>query len=81
MRASDTHPTRFSLTLEASIEETPMTDAPRTTFDAPQNPPRQKEDPHPPESKDWREPGGDVQEPPLPGTSGNEEKFPRKGEI
>ena len=81
MRASDTHPTKFSLTLEASIEETHMTDAPRTTSDAPQNPPRRKEDPHHPKPKDWREPGGDVREPPLPGTAGNEEKFPRKGEI
>jgi hypothetical protein len=27
------------------------------------------------------EPGQDVKEPPLPGTVGLEEKFPRKGEI
>jgi hypothetical protein len=34
-----------------------------------------------PEPEDSREPGGDVKEPPLPGTAGTEEKFPRKGEI
>jgi hypothetical protein len=81
MRASDTPPTRFSLTLDAPNEETDMTRAPRTTSDDPKDPSRQKEGPHHPEPKGWREPGGDVQEPPLPGTSGNEEKFPRKGEI
>jgi hypothetical protein len=58
-----------------------MTGAPRTPSDAPKRPPRQEENQHHPEPEDWREPGGDVKEPPLPGTSGNEEKFPRKGEI
>lgn len=58
-----------------------MTGAPRIRPDDSKDPPRQEEDRHHPEPKDWREPGGDVQEPPLPGTSGNEEKFPRKGEI
>lgn len=81
MRASDRHPTKFFLTLDASIEETHMIGAPRTTPDDPKDLSRQKEEPHHPEPKDWREPGGDVKEPPLPGTSGNEEKFPRKGEI
>jgi hypothetical protein len=37
--------------------------------------------PHPGPDEDWRESGGDVEEPPPPGTSGTEEKFPRKGEI
>jgi|SRR5580658_7104702 hypothetical protein len=67
--------------LRSLDEETHMTDAPRTTSDAPQNPPRQKEDPRHPKPEDWREPGGDVREPPLPGTAGKEEKFPRKGEV
>ena len=48
-------------------------DAPRT--------PRDSEATEHPEPEDWREPGGDVKEPPLPGTAGTEEKFPRKGEI
>ena len=42
-----------------------MTRAPRTTSDDPKDPSRQKEGPHHPEPKGWREPGGDVQEPPC----------------
>lgn len=34
-----------------------------------------------PGPRDWREPGGDVKEPPRPGTAGTQEKFPRKGEV
>jgi hypothetical protein len=45
-------------------------DAPRT--------PQDNEATEHPEPEDWREPGGDVKEPPLPST---EEKFPRKGDI
>jgi hypothetical protein len=56
-----------------------MTGTPRTT--SPKDPPRQEEGRHHPEPEDRREPGGEVEEPPLPGTSGNEEKFPRKGDI
>ena len=43
--------------------------------------PRESEAAEHPEPEDWREPGGEVKEPPLPGTAGTEEKFPRKGEI
>jgi hypothetical protein len=59
-----------------------MPGTPRKPSNAPRDPPcpDSGEGPHP-EPKDWREPGGDVKEPPLPGTSSTEEKFPRKGEI
>jgi hypothetical protein len=43
--------------------------------------PRDSETTEQPKPEDSREPGGDVKEPPLPGTAGTEEKFPRQGEI
>jgi hypothetical protein len=43
--------------------------------------PRDSEATEHPEPEDWREPGGEVKEPPLPGTASTEERFPRKGEI
>jgi hypothetical protein len=48
-------------------------DAPRT--------PQDNEVTEHPKPQDWRDPGGDVKEPPLPGTASTEEKFPRKGET
>ena len=56
-----------------------MTGAARTTSNDSKDP--RKKDPDHPGRNDGREPGGDVKEPPLPGTAGNEEKFPRKGDI
>jgi hypothetical protein len=53
----------------------------RKSSDIPAGPPRGRGENERPEPKDWREPGGDVREPPPPGTAGTEEKFPRKGEI
>jgi hypothetical protein len=58
-----------------------MTDTPHKPSDTPGNPPRGRGGDEQPERKDGREPGGDVREPPPPGTAGTEEKFPRKGEI
>jgi hypothetical protein len=49
-------------------------------LDTPGGPPRGGEN-EPPQPEDPREPGGDVKEPPPPGTAGNEEKFPRKGDV
>jgi hypothetical protein len=63
------------------MEETGMPDTPHKTSHGPKDPSPQEEGQRHPEPSDWREPGGDVKEPPLPGTLGNEEKFPRKGEI
>jgi hypothetical protein len=57
-----------------------MTATPRKPSDIPKDPPRGREE-DPPGPEDWREPAGDVREPPPPGTAGIEEKFPRKGEI
>jgi hypothetical protein len=58
-----------------------MPGTPRKPSDAPAVPPPQDEEERRPEPNDWREPGGDVKEPPLPGTARTDEKFPRKGEI
>jgi hypothetical protein len=57
-----------------------MTAKSHVASDAPRAPPDNQATEHP-EPEDWREPGGDVKEPPLPGTASTEEKFPRKGEI
>ena len=57
-----------------------MTAKSHVASDASEAPPDNQTTEHP-EPEDWREPGGDVKEPPLPGTASTEEKFPRKGEI
>ena len=57
-----------------------MPGTPRKPSDAPAVPPPQDEERRP-EPNDWREPGGDVKEPPPPGTAGTDEKFLREREI
>jgi hypothetical protein len=57
-----------------------MTAIPRERSDKPNDPPSGGGEDEGPKD-DWREPGGDVKEPPPPGTTPNEEKFPRKGEL
>jgi len=59
-----------------------MTDTPRKRSDTATDTPRGHGKDEQPEPEDWREPGGDVKEPPPPGAAGTtEEKFPRKGDI
>jgi hypothetical protein len=58
-----------------------MKDTPRKPSDTPPGPPRGRDEDEKPAPKEWREPGGDVKEPPPPGIAGTEERFPREGEI
>jgi hypothetical protein len=58
-----------------------MPDTSHQPSGASEKPPGADDEKDRPGREDWREPGGDVREPPPPGTAGSEEKFPRKGEI
>jgi hypothetical protein len=65
------------------LEMRKMTES-RRKPDKPDAPPYSGgEDERPPgiQPNDPVEPGGDVKEPPPPGTVGTEEKFPRKGDL